>query len=167
MISNKTLMQFCTFFFAGEKPQKCLNTHTDRHRHTDTPVNVPQPACSSRWRDSAALSSRTAEEPFLRKGQGGRGGVAKVNKLYKMELFERFEAPPPPGGFDRVVMGKKGHEETATTQSNSLLLLPGYHSPGKDRLLCVIGHWGARTHQHTLNTHSLHLVKPSCSAVGF
>lgn len=67
--------------------------HRHRHADTHTPVHVPQPACSSRWRDSAAFSSRTVEEPFLREGQGGRGGVAKVNKLYRMELLERFEAP--------------------------------------------------------------------------
>lgn len=97
MISNKTWMQFCTFFCRRKATEVFKHTHRPTQTDTDTPVNVPQPACSSRWRDSAAFSSRTAEEPFLRKGQGGRGGVAKVNKLYKMELLERFEAPPPSG----------------------------------------------------------------------
>lgn len=148
-------------YFAGKWPQKCLNTHIrawHTHTHTDartrahthTPVNVPQSACSSRWRDSAAFSSRTAEEPFLSEEQDDKGGVVKVNKLYKMELWKDLKAPAP-GGFDRAVIEKKEgkHEETATTQSNSLLLLPGYHSPGKERLLCVIGRCEGHAHTNT------------------
>lgn len=90
------------FYFARKWPQTRLNTHTY------TPVNVPQSAGSSRWRDSAVFSSRTAEEPFLWEVQDGKGGVVKVNKLHKMELWKRFGAPrrvwPSGGGKEK----KKG-----------------------------------------------------------
>lgn len=124
--------------------------------HTYTPVNVPRPACSSRWRDSAAFSSLTAEEPFLREGQDGKAGVVKVNELYKMELWKKELESPPAGLTGRRWGGKKKKKKKEGCMKGVrqpwatpyCCCLDTIHRK-KDRLLWLIGHFeGAHTPTH-------------------